>query len=563
MNRLKSKAEAEEARRFITSRLEAACEWFLREGREGRRVELRAGEWELRANARALVFSYWGEAGVRAWRVNAWRFEGETLLLEATKRMGAERALLKLVPRARVATAREIVAEARRAGCARLAALLREHAASLCAGAKLERAGLSAGARRGEPGRWARVLLRLGRERVAATAPVVPTRADDAESFLASTLLWLTRLDERDARAAHVRSLWLAAPHALAASLRERLPLLRENLRERVSVLELDEERRVPSDSRTRVSVLKSNDAEPNDRESNDVELNDAESNDECRPLTTLHAPTLEELLDEPVQRLLHPSSRPCGRLTESVVALASDAIDSVRARRGETLRFHGLPFARVRGVAGREQLWFGVEGAQRRTPLDESSAHRLLKLIEELREHRRADAPERKHALYRAAPEAWLESLLRRDVTRLDPGLRLAPLHAQFRTTRAGSTGGTTAYAARPIDLLALRRDGRLVVIELKVSEDAALALQGADYWRRVEAHRRQGNITRARLFNDAPIADEPTLLYLVAPMLRFHHSFQTLARTLRPEIESYRLDLNEDWRTGVRVVRLCHVNQ
>jgi hypothetical protein len=223
-------------------------------------------------------------------------------------------------------------------------------------------------------------------------------------------------------------------------------------------------------------------------------------------------------------------------------------------ARRGETLRFRGLPFARVRGVAGREQLWFGVEGAARRTPLDDASAHALLKLVEELREHRRAHAAERKHALYRAAPEAWLESLLRRDVTRLDPGLRLAPLHAQFRVSPAARADG-----ARPVDLLALRRDGRLVVIELKVSEDAALALQGADYWRRIEAHRRQGAVTRARLFGDAPIAEEPALLYLVAPMLRFHRSFQTLAHALRPEIETYRLDLNEDWRAGVRVVRRC----
>ena len=532
MNRLKSTTEAEEARRAIASRLEAAREWFLREGRAGRRVELRAGEWELSANARALVFSYWGEAGVRAWRVAAWASEGDVLLLEVTRRMGAERALLELVPRARVATTREVIAEARRAECERLAALLREHAASLRAGAKLERTWLSAGARRGEPGRWARVLMRLGRERVAATAPVVPARADDAESFLASALLWLARLDERHTSSSRVRYLWLAAPRTLAAAVCERLPLLRDSIRARVSVLEL-------------------NDVESNDEESNDEESNDEELNDEGRALNTLHAPALEELLDEPVRRLLHPSSRPFAGLTESVVALAPDAIDVVRARRGETLRFRGLTFARVRSVAGREQLWFGVEGAPRRVPLEESSAHDLLKLIAELLEHRRADAPERKHALYRAAPEAWLESLLRRDVTRLDPGLRLAPLHAQFRASRAGAGG------ARPVDLLAIRRDGRLVVIELKVTEDAALALQGADYWRRVEAHRRRGNITRARLFGDARVAEEPALLYLVAPMLRFHRFFQTLARTLRPEIESYRLDINEDWRTGVRVVR------
>jgi hypothetical protein len=546
MNRINGVDEIEDARLSIASRLDKAGEWFLREGRTGRRVELRAGEWELRTNARTLVFSYWSESGVRAWRVNAWAFEGDALLLEATRRVGAERALLELVPRARVASAREVVAEARRAECERLAALLYEHASFMCAGAKLERAWLSAGARRGEPGRWARIILRLGRERVAATAPVVPTRADDAESFLASALLWLARLDEKQSKTVgRVRSLWLVAPPKLAASLCERLPLLRAHLRERVSVLEFDEEHRAQFDLGECVSVL---------------ELNEGESNDEGRALTLLRVPTLEELFEEPAQRLLHPSSKPYGELTESVVALAPDAIDVVRARRGETLRFRGLPFARVRSVAGREQLWFGVEDAPHLTPLDDASAHALLKLVEELREHRRANAPERKHALYRAAPEAWLESLLRRDVTRLDPGLRLAPLHAQFRVSRAVASSAR-ANSARPVDLLALRRDGCLVVIELKVSEDAALALQGADYWRRIEAHRRQGAITRARLFGDASIADEPALLYLVAPMLRFHRSFQTLARALRPDIESYRLDINEDWRTGVRVVRRVQI--
>ncbi|MDQ3816234.1 MAG: hypothetical protein M3362_00920, partial [Acidobacteriota bacterium] len=129
-------------------------------------------------------------------------------------------------------------------------------------------------------------------------------------------------------------------------------------------------------------------------------------------------------------------------------------------------------------------------------------------------------------------------------------PGLRLAPLHAQLRASRAGG-------AARPVDLLALRRDGRLVVVELKVSEDAALALQGADYWRRVYNQHRAGHVSRAALFGDAEISDDPPLVYLAAPMLRFHRSFHTLARCVRPEIETYRLDLNEDWRAGVRVVR------
>jgi len=98
--------------------------------------------------------------------------------------------------------------------------------------------------------------------------------------------------------------------------------------------------------------------------------------------------------------------------------------------------------------------------------------------------------------------------------------------------------------------------------VIELKVSEDREHVLQGADYWRRVEAHRRRGHITRGRLFGEMKISEQSPLVYLVAPTLRFHPSFQTLARTITPDIEIYRFDINEDWRAGVRVMRRMRVN-
>jgi len=176
--------------------------------------------------------------------------------------------------------------------------------------------------------------------------------------------------------------------------------------------------------------------------------------------------------------------------------------------------------------------------------------------LLDDLREHRSASALDHRHAFYRAAPEAWLESLVRRDITRLDPGLIIAPLHAQFRTARGAKLG------IRPIDLLALRQDGRLVVIELKVSEDREHVLQGADYWRRVEAHRRRGHIAKAKLFGPRTISDEPPLVYLVAPTLRVHPAFQTLARCISSDIEVYRFDINEDWRSGVRVMRRERVN-
>lgn len=505
MNRLEGHEEVEAALRLLTRLLGARGAWFLRESRDGAAVELRRGEWELRAAGGGLVLSYRGESGLRCWRVVAWRAEEEGLYLEAVGRLGSKRALLTLVPRAPVASARAALADVRRAECERLAALVCETAC-----ARLEHASLSRGARRGEPGRWARVLLKMkdgGSERVAVVVPVVPVGAEAVESFLTSALLWFTRLGEGERG---TRTLRLIALRSLAAVVSERLSLLRESLRERISVYELSEEE---------------------------------------RGLPALHVPTLEELLGAPSQRLSRVSTPAPSATAASVIALAPDEIDFVRARHGETLRFNGLPFARVRRVAGGEHLWFGV-GA-RRVLFEEGSEADFLNLLDTLREHRHAGAPERRHALYRAAPEAWLEALLRRDVTRLDPGLRLAPIHAQFRATPGAGTA-----AARPVDLLALRRDGRLVVVELKVSEDASLALQGADYWRRVEAQRRAGQIARARLFGAAELSDEPTLLYLVAPMLRFHRSFHTLARCLSTQIETYRLDLNEDWRAGPRVV-------
>jgi len=240
---------------------------------------------------------------------------------------------------------------------------------------------------------------------------------------------------------------------------------------------------------------------------------------------------------------------------TAAIVAEAPQAIDVVHARHGETLRYFGLPFARVRSVMGAERVWFGTEGLHRRL-LDGTTVDEWRKLLRDLAEHRSANALDHRHALYRNAAEAWLESLLRHDITKLDPGLIIAPLHAQFRTARGGKLG------VRPIDMLALRRDGRLVVIELKVSEDREHVLQGADYWRRVEAHRRRGHIAKARLFGDRRIRDESPLVYLVAPTLRVHPSFRTLARCIASELEIYRFDINEDWRSGVRVMRRMRVN-
>lgn len=507
--RLDSNASIKHALESLRALINQHEEWIYTGAQNTHPFTLRRGEIDFSCAHGSLILSCLTDTGTSVWRIIGWEWTGESLQLDATRRMGREHARLQLIRRARASSITALVSETRRARCQTLARL----ACEMWPGARVLRADLSAGARRGQPGREARILLEAGSKSIAVTCDVAEDSTRGTDAFLSSALVWFARLRER-ARAPRPTRLWLVARQMNVKPLALSIALLRDELWRDIALFELDEE---------------------------------------WQSLSPVPQVERAELWSDAPARLRRTAETPHSEAAAYIRSLAPEAVDIVRARRGETLRFHGLSFARVRSVMGREKVWFGIDGAHRRL-LEESSVRDWDSLLEDLREHRRATASDRRHALYRAAPEAWLESLLRRDITRLDPGLRLAPLHAQFRTASSH-----TALGARPVDLLALRRDGRLVVIELKVSEDREHVLQGADYWRRVEAHRRCGNLARAALFGDAWMADMPPLIYLAAPTLRFHRAFHLLAQSIAPDIEIFRFDLNEDWRRGVRVMRRC----
>src|SRR5712692_626693 len=468
-------------------------------------------EFDFSIAHRRLIFTSWTETGSRSWRITAWEWNGEKLVLAASRRMGADVATLELVPRASAKAIVASVAAARQARCEKLAKV----ASASLSGAKIERAILSPGLRRDQPGRYARIVLRRPHERLAVTATVAQSDARNVDSLFSSALLWFNRVRQSPKRP-FIERLLMIVEHQTQEAARQRHVLLRDSLRQRIELFEIDEEWQK---------------LEP------------------LRPFARKH------LWRKRLARFPPVSEDETTGGAQEIIACAPAAIDVVASRHGQTLRYHGLPFARLRRVLDRDRIWFGVEDSRRRL-LDEYYHEDWQKLLQDLEAHRSADAPDRRHWLYRAAGEAWLESILRRDISKLDPGLIVAPLHAQFRTSHGGPTG------ARPIDLLALRHDGRLVVIELKVNEDREHVFQGVDYWRRVEAHRRRGHISAAKLFGEREISDESPLVYLVAPTLRFHRSFATLARTIAPDIEVYRFDINEDWRAGVRVVRRERAN-
>ncbi|MGB6547042.1 MAG: hypothetical protein WBE97_15615 [Candidatus Acidiferrales bacterium] len=223
-----------------------------------------------------------------------------------------------------------------------------------------------------------------------------------------------------------------------------------------------------------------------------------------------------------------------------AMVPQAIQACASADAR-SVVLRFRGLEFARwdPNGIV------FGL--GLRREPLTARTLPELANLVRRLGEHRHPKAHDTKHALYRAHPERWLETLVEEDPTRVDP--RLDP-HRIYRQVPA-VTGGERGV----LDLLGVTRDGRLAILELKAGEDLQLVLQAADYWLSVNGHLEQDDFRRYGYFDGIKLSTEPPRIFLVAPALRFHPATDTLLSFLRPEIEVIRVGVQENWRSGLRV--------
>ena len=120
---------------------------------------------------------------------------------------------------------------------------------SLHPSVKIERAQLSPGMRRDQPGRYARIILRLPHERVAVTGTVAESDVRNVDSLFSSTLLWFQRMLQTPKRPSLQRLLLVVEREILEAA-RQRHVLLRDSLRERIELFEIN-------DGWTEVSPLK------------------------------------------------------------------------------------------------------------------------------------------------------------------------------------------------------------------------------------------------------------------------------------------------------------------
>jgi hypothetical protein len=203
------------------------------------------------------------------------------------------------------------------------------------------------------------------------------------------------------------------------------------------------------------------------------------------------------------------------------------------------SLRIHGLAFARVEG----QQFFQGIDRLKRI-----EGAGGVLGLARQLASLRTSAAPEPNHKWYRRNPEAWLESLARRNLRTLDAALLPAPVYGQV-PSMAGTQHGV-------LDLLAVEAGGRLAVLELKASEDPNLPLQALDYWIRVEWHARRGEFSGNGYFPGIALREDAPRLLLIAPALQFHPTTETILRFFAPAIEVERIGVNLEWRREFRPV-------
>ena len=485
--------KAEELARAVRERIDSHFEWLLVRS-DGGTFPLRRDEIDVAAHDEKTLLSILEDSGIGMSRVLSFSNDPESngIALEVRGKFGGSAETIRLVPRTPAIELSRNVEFARLERANSIASALLE----IFPDHKLTRLALNV-----DNGRLAQIFLRspAGVD-VAVVTDVTATMIHEA--IMTSAMLWFEKLQLRKKPIAEV---WIVGERKQARNLRKLIGLF-------------------------------------TDRSAAGFRIFESSSKAGKTKLQELKRAELRTLWREKPNKITLPAETRPTKTAEQIISLAPDKTDVIFSKQGETIRFLGLPFARVRTIAGQEKAWFGIERNHRQ--LVENSWSELAELVCSLETYRNPETPNKRHEFYRASPEAWLESILRQNIKRLDANLILSPIYNQFRAS------------ADKIDLLAIRRDGRLVIVELKTSPDRETVFQAADYWRKIEIQRRRGELARIKAFGDMKILDKPALVYVAAPALSFHRDFGYFAKALRREVEMWRFELREDWRSEIKVL-------
>ncbi|HUR96994.1 MAG TPA: hypothetical protein VMZ26_02885 [Pyrinomonadaceae bacterium] len=484
---------AEELANAVRARIDSHFEWLLVRSNGGT-FPLRRDEIAISGNAEKALLSVLDDSGTEVSRILSLSNDPESngIALEVGGGPDGSVETIRLVPRTPAIELTRNVEFARLEHANEIAKALLEIFPSY----KLTRLALNV-----DNGRLAQIFLRdpQGVD-FAIVTDVTATMMHEA--IMTSAMLWFEKLQSRKKPIAEV---WIVGERKQARNLRKLIGMFADRFAGRFRIFESSRKSGSPK-------------------------------------LQELKRAEFRTLWREKPKKIILPAATRATKTAEKILSLSPEKMDIIFSKQGETVRFLGLPFARVRTIAGHEKAWFGIDRNHRQ--LVENSWSELAELVDELDTYRSPATPNKRHEFYRTAPEAWLESILRRNIKRLDANLILSPIYNQFRAS------------ADKIDLLAIRRDGRLVIVELKTSPDRETVFQAADYWRKIEIQRRRGELDRIKAFGDMKILDKPALVYVAAPALSFHRDFGYFAKALRREVEMWRFELREDWRSEIKIL-------
>jgi hypothetical protein len=216
-------------------------------------------------------------------------------------------------------------------------------------------------------------------------------------------------------------------------------------------------------------------------------------------------------------------------------------------------ISLYGLEFARVRqgfvsGSFDRQvNVTFGAGPSE--TPLLKETEAGFTGLMQRLFDSRHPEGSAR-NPLFRLQSEAWLQSMLAGDLSRIDDCLGTDVVTYHQVPAFAGADRAM-------LDLLTVTRAGRLAILELKVDEDLHFPLQGLDYWIRVHWLQQQPReLEQNGYFPGTLLLPDSPLMFYVVPALRLHPSMETVLQHFSPAVPWAVVALNEAWRSEPKII-------
>src|SRR5688500_13938172 len=323
---------AEDLAAWLRMRIDSHFEWLLvREN--GRSFPLRRTEIDVRVETDNVLFGVFDDAGFDVLCVRSFTEDKNDLLMDLSSGPGASIETVRLVPRT---SARELSLNVDLARLER-ANLIGEALVELFPGYKLLRIALNT-----DNGRLAQIFVRDGSGKdVAVLADVTATMIHEA--VMTSAIAWSEKLKLRKKP---INEVWIAGEKKQAKNLHRLVAMFHRNAAARFRIFEIS---------------------------------NDAEN----PKLKELKKRGIQPLWREKPRKLSLPAEMRPSETAEKILALSPDRTDIIFSQHGETVRFNGLPFARVRTVGDRVTAWFGIERVRRM--LTEDSWSDLVELVRDL----------------------------------------------------------------------------------------------------------------------------------------------------------------------------------